>query len=244
MRNSPLTTSIHILDDDSLLNVFHFYRPFLLGEDDENEDFRILGGIKMWNSGRWWYKLAHVCQRWRDIVLGSAVYLGVSLVCTNGTAVADMLAHSPPLPLDIDYQFDEDDDVTAEVEEGAILALKQYDRVRRVRLMMPVRQKFILAMDDEYPILEYLIIVDQDGNKSSTTIFPDTLQAPNLRHLMLTGFTLPIGSRLLTSAVGLVALGLGMVHPSIYLHPNTLLRWLSFMPQLEIFPSPFQVSRC
>ena len=237
MDNSALTASTHILNDDCLLNVFYFYRPFVLGED-EDEDYHLMGGNprgKGWVRGRWWYELAHVCQRWRNIILGSASYLGLSLVCTIGTPVADMLAHSPPLPLDIDYQFDEDDDVTAEVEEGAILALKQYDRVRRVRLMMPVRQKFILAMDDEYPILEYLIIVDQDGNKSSTTIFPDTLQAPNLRHLMLTGFTLPIGSRLLTSAVGLVALGLGMVHPSTYLHPNTLLRWLSFMPQLEIF---------
>ena len=44
MRSSPLTTSIHILDDDSLLNVFHLYRPFLLGEDDEDEFDRILGG--------------------------------------------------------------------------------------------------------------------------------------------------------------------------------------------------------
>ena len=43
MRNSPLTASIHILDDDSLLNVFYLYRPFLLGEDD-NEDDRLLGG--------------------------------------------------------------------------------------------------------------------------------------------------------------------------------------------------------
>jgi hypothetical protein len=33
--------------------------------------------------------------------------------------------------------------------------------------------------------------------------------------------------------VGLVTLSLAMVNPSTYFHPNTLLQWLSFMPQLE-----------
>ena len=137
MRNSPLTTSIHILDDDSLLNVFYLYRPFLLGEDDINEENRLFGGNGGWDRGWWWYKLVHVCRRWRNVVLGSAAYLGVSLVCTNGTPVADMLANSPPLPLVIDYSLNEDDGFSAEDEEGAILALEQYNRVHRVRLHMP-----------------------------------------------------------------------------------------------------------
>ena len=29
------TTSIHILDDDSLLNIFYLYRSFLLGEGQD-----------------------------------------------------------------------------------------------------------------------------------------------------------------------------------------------------------------
>ena len=44
MCSSPLTSSIHILDDDSLLNVFYLYRPFLLGEDDVYEGYRLRGG--------------------------------------------------------------------------------------------------------------------------------------------------------------------------------------------------------
>ena len=223
MCNSPLTASIHILDDDSLLNVFDLYRPFLLGED-EDEGARIVGGEKGWNRGRWWYRLSHVCQIWRRVILGSASYLDISLVCTYGTPVADMLAHSPPLPLDIDY-FN-GNDIAAEDEEGAILALKQYSRLRRVRLGMPVTslQKLIVAMDDEYPILEYLIIARPLEDNTSICQFPETLEVPNLRHLLLQGFALPMGSRLLTSAVGLVTLGLLMVHPSTYFHPNILLR--------------------
>ena len=238
MGDSPPTTSIHILDDDSLLNVFYFYRPFLLGEDDD-DDSRLIGGVGRWVRGRWWYKLAHVCQRWRNLVLGSAAYLGVSLVCTKGTRVADMLAHSPPLPLVIDYL--EEYDITSEEEEEAILALKQYDRVRRIRLQMPITtlRKLIAAMDDEYPTLEYLIITHLVEAKSSISQFPETLQAPRLRHLVLDGFALPTGSRLLTTAVGLVTFCLAMGHPSTYFHPNTLLQWLSFMPQLEMLAIVF-----
>src|ERR1700761_7053883 len=124
MVNSPLPASIHILDDDALLNVFYLYRPFLFGED-EDEDVQIGGGSEGWERGRWWYDLAHVCQRWRRVILGAASYLGISLVCPVGTPVADMLAHSPPLPLDIDY-IKLDAEIAAEDEEGAILALKHY----------------------------------------------------------------------------------------------------------------------
>ena len=207
MRNR-LTASIHMLDDDSLLNVFYLYRPFLLGEDDEDEFNRLTGGTKRWERGRWWYKLAHVCPRWRNVVLGSVAYLGISLVCTNGTPVADILANSPPLPLVIDYSLNKYNNFTAEDEEGAILALKQYHRVCRVRLDMPPTslQKFITTMDEEYPILEYLIIWHPANDMSTILTLPETLQALHLHHLVLVGFALPIGSRLLTTAAGLVTL--------------------------------------
>ena len=237
MRNSPLalTTSIHILDDDSLLNVFYLYRPFLSGEDDDDEDSCLFGGNGGWDRGRWWYKLAHVCQRWRNVVLGSAAYLDVSLVCTNGTPVGDMLAHSPPLPLVVEYKFDENYYITEEDEKAAIFALKQYDRVRRVRLWMPPTslQKFITTMEEEYPILEYLIILHPPKDKTTILTFPETFQAPHLRHLFLMSIALPIGSQLLMTAVGLVTFGLFMLNPSSYFHSNTLLQWLSFMPQLK-----------
>ena len=237
MGNSPHPAPIHILDDDSLLHIFHLYRPFLLGED-EDENARLYGGRGNWVRGRWWYGLAHVCRRWRNVILGSASYLGVSLVCTYGTPVADMFAHSPSLPLVIDYS-DGDRDITG--DEGAFLALKHRDRVHRIRLQTPVTglQKLIAAMDEEYPFLEYLIIGPPDEDTRTVLILPETLQAPHLRHLTLFGFALPIGSRLLTTAVGLVTLCLFMNDPSTYFHPNALLHWLSFMPQLETLAISF-----
>jgi hypothetical protein len=180
-------------------------------------------------------------QRWRNIILGSASYLDVTLVCTKGTPVADMLAHSPPLPLVIDYRSRV---ITAEDEEGIIFALKQRDRVCRIRLRISVTspQKLIVAMDEEYPILEFLRMGLRMKDVDGISIFHETLQAPHLRHLSLRGFSLPIGSRLLTTAVGLVTLDLHMVHPSTYFHPNTLLQWISHMPQLEMLALSFKSS--
>jgi hypothetical protein len=238
MNNSPRVASIHILDDDSLLHVFCQCRPFILGED-EDESTRLYGGGRIWIGGRWWYRPAHVCQRWRNLILESASYLGISLVCVEGTPVADMLAHSPPLPLFIDYSKENKD--TTENEEDAILALMQRDRIRRVRLVTPVSSlpKLIAAMDEEYPVLEYLIIGTPFEDKRTILILPEALQAPNLRHLTLIGFTLPIGSRLLTTAVGLVTLHLVMNDQSAYFRLNALLHWLSFMPQLETLAISF-----
>jgi len=145
-----------MLDDDSLLNIFCLYRPFFLGEDEKDFN-RLLGGLS-WDQGRWWYQLAHVCQRWRNLILRSASYLRLSLVCTNGTPVGNMLAHSPPLPLTVDYRSE--NGVTAEDEEGILLALEQRHRVRHLRLIFPVQnlQKLVMAIDEEFPILEYLIV--------------------------------------------------------------------------------------
>jgi hypothetical protein len=228
--NSPHTVSIDILDDDSLLNMFYLYRPFLFGEDEDDET-SLLGGDEGWGRGRWWFKLSHVCQRWQNLILASSSYLGLCLICTKGTPVADMLAHSPPLPLVVDYNY-KDFNMNTEDEEGLILALEQRDRVRRIRLeiYMPNSQRLIMAISEEYPILEYLIIITPDR---PCLALPETLQAPHLHHLMLSGFVLPIGCRLLTTAVGLVTLVLTITTPSTYFQPNTLLQWISFMPQLE-----------
>ena len=149
-----------------------------------------------------------------------------------------MLAHSPPLPLVIDYDNDDEDkgcDVTAEDEDGIILALEQRDRVRRVRLEMPLPnlRKVIMAIDEEYPVLEYLIMAPWPADATTALMLPETLQAPHLRRLVLSGFVIPIGSRLLTTAVGLVTLALFFGHSSTVVWPNTLLQWISFLPQLE-----------
>ena len=228
--SSPHTLSIDILDDDSPLNIFYLHRPFLFGED-EDDDMRLFGGREGWGRGHWWVKLSHICQRWRNVILESSSYLGLFLTCTKGTPVADMLAHSPPLQLVIDYY--EDFNMSAEDEGRLILALEKRDRIRRIRLRadIPNLQRLIKIISDEYPILEYLIIAAPRRSPSLT--LPERLHAPHLHHLVLSGFVLPIESRLLTTAVNLVTLVLRTTMPPTYFHPNALLHWISFMPRLE-----------
>jgi hypothetical protein len=143
-----------------------------------------------------------------------------------------MLAHSPPLPLVIDYQGR---DFTTEDEEAITLALEQRDRVRRIRFNLPALklQKLIMALDEEYPILEYLILADPPKERSTVLTLPETLQTPHLRHLAI-NCSIPIRLQLLTTAVGLVTLHLASYHPSTYFQPTVLLQSLSLMPQLEM----------
>ena len=194
MGNSPDTSLIHILDNDSLLNVFDFYQHLY---DSNDEGAIILGEqdcVRDCYRHHWWYQLTHVCQRWQNLILGLSSYLDLSLVCTYGTPVADMLAHSPPLPLVINF-FDDDRIITAEDEEAMILALKQRDRVCRIHVQVPDMQGFARAMEEEYPILECLIMGPTEEDEDSIPLtFPTTFQAPRLCHLVLISFSLPIES--------------------------------------------------
>ena len=217
--------------------MFFLFRPTILDETETNDLEIIVGG--KWNRERWWYRLVQVCRRWRYLVFESASYLRLSLVCARGTPVADMLAHSPLLPLVIDH-FDNYNDITPEDEQGTILALQQRDRVRRIRLIKPISvlQKLIIAIDGEFPMLEYLLIQHQRYQMprvehTTNLSLPEAFRAPHLRHLVLMNFTIPIGSPSLTTMGNLVTMSLVLIPPSAYFHPNALLQRLSVMHQLE-----------
>ena len=223
---------IDVLDDDSLLNVFRLYRPPLV-DGNEGYDDRVMLGSQ-WNRERWWYKLTHVCRRWRHLILGSASSLGLCLLCAPGTPVADMLAHSPPFPIIIDHlRHDVNNRMTANDVEGIILALKHRDRVRRIRFRTPfpsMTEKIMVPMNGEFPMLEYLCISPMH---LMGFLFPSTLQAPQLRYLILINLICPIGSPLLSAAKNLVALSLVNITPSTYFQPDELRHRVSLIPQLE-----------
>jgi hypothetical protein len=152
-----------------------------------------------------------------------------------------MLADSPPLPLIIDHIDDEYDVLTPEDEEGIILALQHRDRVRRIRIRKSalILQKFVLALNGVFPILEFLSIDDRRFmrpfiNYTTNLNLPETFRAPHLRQLVLDNFTTPIESPILTTMGNLVNLWLTSIPSSGYFHPNVLLQRLSLMPQLEI----------
>jgi hypothetical protein len=209
-----------------LLNIFHLYGPAEQGEYVDVDGFLNI----RWDRQCWWYKLTHVCRQWRHFILESPSRLDLHLVCTKGVPVADMLAHSPPLPLTIYYRtVGQNREITAEDESGILLALSLRDRVHHIHLSM-LRNvgKFVTVMDDQFPSLEHMYI----RTRTEEVVLPVTFQAPNLRHLRLWRASLLIGSPLLTTTACLVNLMLS-IPASAYLPPSYLLTCLSLMTQLE-----------
>ena len=175
--------SIYVFSDELLLRIFYHSQPFLLDEDGADDDDTL--EVKKWDSERWWYKLAHVCRKWRHLVFASASHMGLSIVCSYGTSVTAILTHLPSLPLIIDYG-DEGRGVTFDDEEGILLALRNHLLVRRIRICMSSSglQRLIVAMDGEFPILEHLYIKSLTDDDSGLS-FPETFKAPQLRHFRL-----------------------------------------------------------
>jgi hypothetical protein len=228
-RHSPTSPNhgVHILNDDVLLNIFDLYRL-----SNRDEYYRDDGNLMVvcWTRQRWWYKLAHVCRQWRNIILQSPSQLDLHLFCTHGVPVADMLAHSPPLPLIICYNCtDQSPMITTKDESGILLALSHRDRVRRIFLwMLPNLGKFIPAMKGQFPVLERVNI-----RSMAQVALPVKFQAPNLRQFGLKTASLPIRSPLLITTTRLAYLNLDNIPASAYFPPSYLLARLSLMPQLE-----------
>jgi hypothetical protein len=216
-----------------LLNIFDHYRPDLGEYDDRTMT------VRFWHRQRWWYKLAHVCRQWRNIILESPSRLDLHLYCAKDVPVADILARSPPLlPLTINYHVMDRMVMTAEDESGLLLALSQRDRVRHVLFwMLSNVGKFVTVMDDQFPLLERMHI---DSRTDFEVDLPVTFQAPNLRHLKLWMVSIPIGSPLLTTATGLVTLELLNIPASANLPPSYIRTRISLMAQLERLSITFQ----
>jgi hypothetical protein len=215
-----------------LLYIFHVYRLSHTEEYENEEGIQCIFRSKQ----RWWYRLIQVCRLWRNLILSSPSQLNLNLVCTYGVPVADMLAHSPPLPLSICYHKIEQE-LTAEDKSGILLALSHRDRLRQINLCMPTSDlkmlNGVINKDSEFPILEVIHIDSQ--TKHVAFSMPTTFQAPKLRLFILrTAVSLPLRPPLLTTATGLVTLFLSNIQESSYFPPNYLLTWLSFMPRLEV----------
>jgi hypothetical protein len=97
---------------------------------------------------------------------------------------------------------------------------------------VPSLQKLAMAMDGEFPILEFLYIKPPALRVASFSL-PQMFEAPQLRHLWLDYFIFPIGSPCLSSAVGLVTLFLRWTHTSTYIQPELFLRAISLLLHLQ-----------
>ena len=116
-----------------------------------------------------------------------------------------------------------------------LLALRQRDRVRGIRIVMPIQDilKLAVTMNNEFPMLEHLDISLRKDDSNVTFTLPETFRAPRLRHLLLWNFAFSITSPILTTSTGLITLSLEGISASAYFSPSDLLKQLSSMPQLE-----------
>lgn len=218
-------TTINTLDDDILLVAFSYYRVV-----DEN----------YWNDRIGWRKLSHVCRRWRHLIHSSAFHLGLHIHCTNGTPLVHTLDHLPPLPLLITYRVT-NATISRKDEMGIYCAMRLRDRVRTIELDLPpsILHKFIMLMDEPFPILERLSLsYAVDGITS--LVLPQTFLAPNLRHLKLISVCLPKGLPFLSTA-SLITLVLTNIQVSGYFPPRQLVARLRSLPQLEELAIGFSI---
>ena len=219
-------THIHILDNDSLLQIFGHYRL----EHKDN-----------WNLRLTWRKLAQVCRRWRYLIYDSPSHLDICLLLTNDSPSIDTLSHLPPLPLVIDYS-DGTRAMARKDEDNIHLGLQQHDHVNRVTLRAPSLslRLWLEPMNKLFPRL-------RDLSLSSTTIeevnvvLPETLRAPDLRHLVLHGVGLPAGFPLLASTISLSTLSMTHIGASCYFPPGHLVTQLQFLPNLEELSIGFDI---
>ena len=129
-----------MLPDVALLEIFDFY----VSDEDA--------------STATWYKLVHVCQKWRNVVFGSPRRLDLRLACSTKSPVRKTLDVWPPLPIAINVvRFD------VCVMDDIVAALEPNDRICQVDLDIPSSQgkdweEVLAAMQQPFPALTHLDI--------------------------------------------------------------------------------------
>ena len=219
-------THIRLIDDDSLLRIFSCYRF-----EDEDD----------WHHRHTWWRLAHVCRRWRYLIYHSPYHLGMSLILTNDSPSIDTLSHLPPLPLVIDYS-DRTRTLERKDEDNICLGLQWNDRVRQVAIQAPSPSLHILLepMNNPFPRLGDLSLFSTTTEEMGL-VLPEAFQAPFLNRLSLHGIGPPKGLSSLSSMIALSTISLTHIQHSCYFTPWHLIIQLQGLPHLEELSIGFAV---
>jgi hypothetical protein len=149
-----------VLPEDALLEIFDFYL-------DETQ-------IEAWQT------LVHVCQKWRNIVLGSPRRLNLRLDCTARTPVRKMLDIWPPLPIVIRASGNEVSGVVEGVD-NIIAAFNHNDRISAINIGYIRSENILAEMERPFLALQALTL--------KCILFPGLpnllLSATHLVHLVL-----------------------------------------------------------
>ena len=205
--------TIDILPDDALLEIFEFVLQHALVDE--------------------WYKLVHVCRKWRNVVFGSPRRLDLQIYCNASTPVREKLNIWPELPLWV-RGYGHEKWGTDNIFAG----LEHTDRIRDLSLCdipRPQSEKVLAKMQQPFPALTSLKFWF-DRKAETPPVVPASFlggSAPLLRFLQLCNFSFPGLPKLLLSATHLVTLMLWNIPDSGHFSPEVLVTCLSALTRLE-----------
>lgn len=175
-------TTINILSDDVLLEIFDSFReiPFYYS-------FRVQ---VVWS----WQSLVHVCRRWRQIIFESPHRLNLQILCTEKSPVKKNLRIWPTLPIVIKYNYTGRSLRPAGIG-NVLAALRQPNRVCHVELNVTssMLEKMVALLQEPFPELTHIDIFSEstDGGMG---VLPNGFlggSAPRLRELYFLNLSFP-----------------------------------------------------
>ncbi|KAI9436882.1 hypothetical protein H4582DRAFT_364641, partial [Lactarius indigo] len=236
--NSRQATTIDILPDDVLLEIFYLCRM--------NESGRLI--YLTWK----WHRLAQVCRRWRYIIFASPRHLDLKLLFTYGKPVWENLGYDSAFPIDIDYGstciHNVDRCPTPDDVQNITAAFAEPGRVRHINLNVTHLLSVLLAMiavNEPFPVLEHLVLSSAESSVPAVKL-PDGFlggSAPSLQLFRSSGIPFPGLPRLLSSTNNLVYLRLDDIPPSGYISPQVMAAGLATLTRLEFFSIEFSSYR-
>ncbi len=220
------TTTIDILPDDVLLEIFDCVRSSRKNFDDTWE--------RKWNT------LVHVCRRWRQLIFASPLRLDLTLLCTYQTPVKKLLSCWPAFPIVVDC-FGRDP--SPGEEDNVFAALENSGRVREVFLSLrgSFWRKMAAMIQQPFPALNRLSISLTDAD---IPVVPGGFVGgsfPSLRDVHFYRIPIPNLPTFLSSASNIVKLELDQIPPPGYISPAALVACLGMLPTLEELSLSFQL---
>jgi hypothetical protein len=212
--------------EDVLLEIFDAYRQLY----ELQPDYEIL-----WNSRDGWFKLTHVCLRWRRVVFFASSRLHLHLLFTpRRSSMEPVLRCLPRFPILVNYRRT----YWTKKDENLALAatsIMHRSRVRGIVLRAPFPETLLRALAYPFPELDSLEI--SAFGLDTKVLFPPTFMsgwAPCLRRLTLRDIKLRCIFSLLSSATGLVELALTLTVGPPEASLITVLQRMSCLRRLEL----------
>jgi hypothetical protein len=196
------TVAIDKLPGEVLLEIFDHYR--------QSFDHQIFF-LRVWNNKNGWFKLAHVCHKWRCIVLASPRRLRVLLFFAESTPTRAAALESQSLshlPIHVDYS---EIVWNASAQTRLISALRYLNRVVRIAINGSRKDfdKICKALDLPFPALLSFELHNMQGNEEHILLASSFMTSvKSLRHLRLANVRLSRLLPLLSATRALVYLNL------------------------------------